>query len=303
MSTNAVQARAQQDQGMKDIRDMLNAASDRIGRALPKHLTPERMITVASTLIYRTPKLQLCIPNTIYAGVIRASSLGLDLEPRMCEAYLIPRYSTKLKAQECHFQLGFQGVRKLATNSGQVRFMQSELVFEGDEFEFWRSPAVHLFHRPRFGKDRGKVIVAYSYAKLASGEDHVEVMDALEIDLIRDRVKATNRGADGEDRSSPWDTDYGQMAAKTVTIRHGKSLPRSPELAVAIAWDSEAFADDEGASSQGRVVSVKRGRGLTALQSRTTEAASGETAFEPGVATPIYSEADEAALIPSDDDE
>ncbi len=48
-----------------NIKTVLEQAVGRLRSVLPRHLTPERQIQVASTLVYRTPQLQKCTRDTI----------------------------------------------------------------------------------------------------------------------------------------------------------------------------------------------------------------------------------------------
>jgi recombination protein RecT len=256
---------------------------DRIGAALPRHLTPERMMQVVSMLTFRTPKLADCDRGSLIASVIQASALGLDLTPSLCEAYLIPRWNKNARVLECQFQPGYQGLTKLARQSGEVAFIQANLVRAGDEFQVFYDPELRFVHRPHFGADSGPATHVYGRARLRSGDWLIEVMTAAEVEAIRGRSQAADSG--------PWVTDWNEMAKKTVIKRLCKALPRSTELAEAIDADNADYALE--APSRARPAGRALGNaGVLAALGAPDE----EPAFAEGTSGQITTEADEQAF-------
>lgn len=229
-----------------------DAAVERVAKVAPKHLTPERIVQVASTLVYRTPALQKCDPNSILSAVIQAAELGLDISPAMGEAYLIPRWNAKAGVTECQFQPGYKGLIKLARQSGQVALLQARLVREGERFEYRYTPDLEFLHEPHVTGD-APVVAVYAYAKLASGDTVIEVMTVEEVEAIRQRAQAG--------KSGPWVTDWNEMAKKTVLKRICKSLPRSLDLARAIEADDSDYTPTTVVSAPPRAI----GRGVRGL--------------------------------------
>src|ERR1051325_4467360 len=72
------------------LKDLLTRYKEQIAMALPRHLTPERMIRVALTAVSRSQKLQECNPATVAGCVVQASILGLEPDGILGEAYLVP---------------------------------------------------------------------------------------------------------------------------------------------------------------------------------------------------------------------
>lgn len=224
------------------MKDALAKAQDRLVAVLPKHLTPERMAALVSTMMFRNPKLQECDQNSILSAVMLASSLGLDLAPSLQEAFLIPRWNGQARILECQFQPGYQGLRKLAMNSGLLRLIETDVIREGDHFVYRRTPDLVFEHEPVLGS-RTPIIGAWSMARLATGELSVEVMSRDQIEeLAHHRSEGYKRAQDkNETERGPWVTDYAEMCRKTVLKRHCKSLPRSIELAQAISADDREY--------------------------------------------------------------
>lgn len=255
------------------MKDTLLQARDRLEAVLPRHLTPERMATLVSTMMFRTPKLQECDSGSILAAVVQASSLGLELLPSLCEAFLIPRWNSQAKCMECQFQPGYQGLRKLAMNSGKLALLEARIVRQDDEFAVDYDPDLRFLHRPALGSD-APIVAVYSFAKLANGERSVEVMTTDQVEEIHRRGEGYRNAIKyGEPEKGPWVTDWSEMARKTVLKRHTKSLPRSVELAEAIYADDAEYRDrpaidaraiPEGATASARLAATLKRQSLPA---------------------------------------
>jgi recombination protein RecT len=80
--------------------------------------------------------------------------------------------------------------------------------------------------------DPGKSIAYYAVVTMADGEKVFDVMSRDQVDAIKKRSKAVQGG-----KPTPWDTDYEEMAKKTVFKRLAKLLPLSPDVAIAFSAD------------------------------------------------------------------
>jgi recombination protein RecT len=58
---------------------MLEQFKGEIARALPKHLSPDRMVRIALTAFRMNPKLAQTDPRSVFAAVIQSSQLGLEV--------------------------------------------------------------------------------------------------------------------------------------------------------------------------------------------------------------------------------
>src|SRR3954447_8441224 len=120
---------------------------ERIMKSLPRHLTPERWISVLLNVNSGDSKLQKCDPRTIVRAALQGAVLGLDFNKTLREAYLIPRSHEKpgpdgkpLRDQqgriitfwEATFMPGYAGLRKLVMNGGEVVNVRSSLVYESE---------------------------------------------------------------------------------------------------------------------------------------------------------------------------
>jgi recombination protein RecT len=207
--------------------------------ALPRHMTPDRMVRIALTELRKTPKLQECEPISVIGAIVQCAQLGLEPGNSLGHAWLIPYYNTKAGKYQCQFQIGYRGMIDLARRSGQVISIFASEVCENDLFEFEYGLEQKLRHVP-CRTSRGHVIYYYAVAHLKDGGHQFVVMSHHEVDTIRKQSKAASSG--------PWVTHPDEMGKKTVIRRLFKYLPVSIEMQQAITHDErgeigEAYTD------------------------------------------------------------
>ena len=83
-----------------------------LAAALPRHLNPDRMIRLAMTAFSQNQKLAECDPGSIFASVIVASQLGLEIGIDG-QGYLVP-YKGKAT-----FVPGWKGYVDLISRAGR----------------------------------------------------------------------------------------------------------------------------------------------------------------------------------------
>lgn len=281
------------------LKRLLAASHDKMLAVLPKHLTAEKITQVVSTLVFKTPKLQECNELSIVSSVLEACELGLELSPKMCEAYLVPFWDSKRSETVCQLQIGYQGLQKLARQSNDIAYIHARIVHARDVFVVEFSPDLEFHHSPHFGPDRGAVTHVYAVAKLRTGDHVLEVMTVDEIEAIHQRSQSYQTAAKkGWKESGPWVTDWNEMGRKTVLKRLCKALPRSVELARAIELDNEGYV--EGVT----VVSSPphaHAPGLSRSQRLAHQLAGPEPEFREGTSGQIASEY-EPPELPADDE-
>lgn len=213
---------------------LLDQMKTEIARALPKHVTPDRMARVTLTALRTTKDLARCTPQSFLACVMTLSQLGLEPSNGLGFAWLIPRKNKKMGTIECTVIIGYQGLMELARRSGQIRSISATAVYEGDEYEVRYGLHPDVTHRPNWAAPRtpAKLVGAYAVARVRDSDDPIFVfVPRLEIEAAR------KRGASGAGVSTPWDTDYEAMALKTAVRRLFRWLPKSVEMAIASVAD------------------------------------------------------------------
>lgn len=204
----------------RDIRSLLKSESvkQQIALALPKHLTPDRMMRVALTAVNRNPKLLGCTPESLLSGLMLCSQVGLEPDGR--NAHLIPY------GDLCQVIFDWKGLVALARRNGVNA--TAKLVCENDVFEVQEddgSGKSSVNHRIDYTQDRGEIFAVYSRAVIDGVVDY-EIMTRAEVEYIR---QTYSRAKDAD----AWKKSWGEMAKKTVIRRHSKRWPLDPDAAAA----------------------------------------------------------------------
>lgn len=223
------------------LRQFIEAKSvrDQIAMALPSHMSAERVIRQAMTLVQTTPGLIECTQPSILRGIIRASELGLELSGPLGQAWLIPRWNGKLKCKEATFQIGYKGAVNLAFRSGLVLSITPRVAREGDEFAFYYGTRHEIAHHP-IAPAEAPVTHYYAMAKLVGGGHDFDVWSKDQVLAHRQRHSPAPQG---KPDYSAWATSFDAMACKTVLCALARRLPVSVEFQHALAEDAEAVDD------------------------------------------------------------
>ena len=244
-----------QRQKSKPIEELIEKSLTELGKAVPAHLSAERLVRIALTTIRLNPKLSECTPQSFLGALFQSAQLGL--EPNVeGQAYLSPYNNTKYvdgkktKIMECQFQIGYKGYIELFYRHGSASSIDMHAVYENDIFEYSYGTDSYLKHIPKL-KDRGEVIAYYAVAKLRNGGSLFKVMSREEclehgkshsktyITAVYDEAaKKYVKCEPHFDENSPWIKDEPAMCKKTVLIQLAKLAPKSIELQKALAMDN-----------------------------------------------------------------
>ncbi len=202
--------------------------------ALPKAMTPERLVRVVTTECRKTPALLNCNPESFLGAVLQCAQLGLEPGGALGHCYLLPFGNGKAKDGRPNAQLiiGYRGMIDLARRSGQIVSICAYTVHEKDHFVWRLGLDPDIEHVPSPEADRGPMTYVYAVAKLKGGGVQFEVMSRAEVEKVRKQSKAGSSG--------PWVTHFDEMAKKTVIRRLFKYLPVSIEAARAVEVDERA---------------------------------------------------------------
>jgi recombination protein RecT len=222
---------------MQTVRSLVERQIPEIKRAVPRGIDPQRFARVALTTFQNVPALLDCTPASLMGAMMQAAAWGLELDPVLGMAYLVPY------RERCQLIIGYQGLIELARRSGEVRNVMARAVYERDKFTYRFGLDETLEHVPHPGEDAGPLVYVYAIAYLSNTLDIgrngtpvqgkvFDVMSIAEVEKIRERSAAKNSG--------PWKSDYEAMAKKTVIRRLCKYLPKSVELASALNLDEQA---------------------------------------------------------------
>lgn len=220
------------------IADYLMSKQKAIAQIAPKYLDSERMIRLALGAVSRNPRLLQCSPRSWLMSLMDCAYYGLEPNPVLGLAYLIPYQNNKLQGRpyEVQFMAGYKGLVLLATDGdlAPLSDVEARLVREGEEFEETPEDAMKPFrHRPRYDLDvDAPIIGAYAVGwRSPALRPKFRFMPKQEIDSRRARSKAKNSG--------PWVSDYNAMAMKTAIRGMLSHLGMRPGSKIGVLLDQE----------------------------------------------------------------
>lgn len=204
------------------ISDLITSQQKQLEMALPRHMSGDKFVRMAITEIRKNPKLGECDAVSLLGSFIQAAQLGLEFNG-MGEAYLVPygKAATLIP--------GYIGLVKLVRNSGMVRKIIYEVVYERDHFDWSLGLNPKLEHLPSEASDRGPMTHVYAAAHIKGGGSEFKVMSRSQIEAHRDKFAK-------KPKFGPWawETNFEAMALKTVIKQLVKLLPKNSEINVAM---------------------------------------------------------------------
>lgn len=237
--TIAQATQQQDDQPPPTLTQLVNRMAPEIQRALPDHLSGERIARLALTEIRKSEiakakgiskqSLAECDPMSFVGALLTAAAYGVEVGTP--EAYLVPY------KRECTLIIGYQGYTKLFWQHPQAAALDAFAVYSKDEFDYAYGLDPFLRHKPARG-DRGEIILYYAAVSLSTGGRHFEVFTPEEIKALRGGKVGGNGGIPDPMR---W------MERKTAIRQVLKPMPKSVQLAGAVDADerpgSELYLD------------------------------------------------------------
>jgi recombination protein RecT len=236
------QALAKTKKQPQTLKDFVIAMESQIAKALPSVMTPERFTRIALTALSSNPKLAECERNSFLGGLMQAAQLGLEPNTPLGQAYLIPFRNNKKGIMECQFQIGYKGLIDLCYRSGEMTSVYAHVVYENDEFDYEFGLDQKLFHKPA-RTNRGNPIYYYAVWKLKNGGYGFSVWSVEDVEAhARKYSQAYNSS------SSPWKTEFDEMAKKTVLKATLKYAPIKTDFIINATQRDEAIlttSDDD----------------------------------------------------------
>ena len=226
---NAIQAAqsAQISKKPTTMQDYIKKMQGEIAKALPSVLTPERFTRITLSALSTNAKLAETTPKSFLGAMMTAAQLGLEPNTPLGQAYLIPFRNHGVL--ECQFQLGYKGLIDLAYRSGDVSTIQAHTVYANDEFEYELGLEPKLRHVPA-KSDRGDPVFFYAVFRTKDGGYGFDVMS---VDDVRAHAKKYSKAYG----NGPWQTNFEEMAKKTVLKRVLKYAPLKTDFVRGLSAD------------------------------------------------------------------
>lgn len=221
------------------VQDVIASMKGQISQALPKHLTADRMIQMATSLIVKNPKLAECSAASLVGAVMQASILGFRPVEQLGECYFVP-YGGVVQ-----FQIGYKGFITLARRSGELKNIYAEVVHEGDKFEVEFGLEPKLVHIPRMDNENAKLTHVYAVSRYKDDGYNFMVLTASQVEKLRKR-NPMQKGAP----SGSWATDYDAMAKAKVIKQLAKYMPLSVDFMNATLSDEAVITDKAFSNDQ-----------------------------------------------------
>ncbi|WP_237388030.1 recombinase RecT [Xenorhabdus sp. Sc-CR9] len=170
-------------------------------------------------------------PVSARSAVMNIAAIGISLNPAQKLAYLVPR-----NKGVC-LDISYMGLMHIAQQSGAIRWCQSSIVRQNDNFHLTSIDTApkHEYNAFATQQQRGEIVGAYTVVKTEDGDYLTHTMAIADIYAIRDRSTAWQAWI-SKKKSCPWVTDEEQMILKTVVKQAAKYWPRRERLDAAIDY-------------------------------------------------------------------
>lgn len=198
-----------------------------IRKALPSVLTPERFTRITLSALSSNPRLQECTPQSFLGAMMTAAQLGVEPNTPLGQAYLIPFKNHGV--METQFQLGYKGMIDLAYRSGEISTIQAHVVYANDRFSYSFGLNPTLEHIPATA-DRGEPTHVYAVFRTKDGGFGYDVMS---MDDVRQHARKYSKSYG----NGPWQTNFEEMAKKTVLKRVLKYAPLKSDFVRQLSTD------------------------------------------------------------------
>ena len=269
---------------VQEVRTAIEKMAPQFKAALPGHVSVEKFVRVTLTAVQTNPQLLEADRRTLFAAATKAAQMGLLPDGR--EGAIV---TFKGQAQ---WMPMVAGIMKLVRNSGEISTWSVQAVYENDTFDFCLGDEEHITHKPALA-NRGKIIAVYSIVTMKDGEKSREVMSVEDVNAIRARSRSGGSG--------PWQTDYAEMAKKTVVRRHSKRLPLSTDIDGVVHEDDELFMPPTEAEQPASAPAQPEQAASTKRPSRLQKVAAQAPAHDGPAFPPMMADDDGVIDVPHTD--
>jgi recombination protein RecT len=214
-------------------------------------LSVDRLAKCAAVAIQNDPKLLNCTRSSLGLALIEAGQSGLEPSGILGQAYIVP-FKNARGQSIAKFMPGYRGLIDLARRSGEIKTIESRVVYDGDDFRFALGLNQKLLHEPNLEdteREEKMITHAYAIARLTNGGLIFEVMSRAQIEKIRQKSPAKNSG--------PWVDHYPEMCRKTVLKRLWKYLPSSYEAQAVVDYDNRIEAGEDARLTDDHLVEIE----------------------------------------------
>lgn len=195
--------------------------------------------------------LQGCDSQAIIAECLKAAQLNLPIINSLGYAYIVPYKGVPT------FTIGWRGMVQLAQNTGKYRYINADVVYEGEEVDFDRLSGTIEITGTRTSD---KAIGYFAYIQLLNGFEKTVYMTREQMEAYKDRYAAAKK-KDGT-IVGPWVDNFDAMAKKTVlkkVLKYGPASTQMTEVEDNEVRSAQAVAQNQinASANTGDVIDVQ----------------------------------------------
>src|SRR5204863_228382 len=170
------------------ISQAMDERQDQLAAFLPTQRHIERFKRVVIQSLAKNPDLLEASKGSLIAAAFEAARLGLEPSGAIGGAHLV-RYG-----KTAQLIVDYRGLVELARRSDEILSIAARVVHEGESFKVHYGSQAGIEHEFDLSASTHPVIAVYAIAKLRGGGEQFDVMTTAEIDAIRAKSAAGNKG-------------------------------------------------------------------------------------------------------------
>lgn len=255
--TEVIGGEVDQADGPVTLREQLEKMLPEVERAVGRSEIAQRIIRVGLTEVRRNPKLAAVPVTSILGCVMQSAQLRLDPGAPLGHCWYVPVWNKKVSGEVAEWWLGYTGMVELTRRTGTIGTVATAVVREGDTFDASIGSQGGLVHRVDWRAtedDRGDIYAAYCYVRHINGGEDWMVLNLDDIHRARAASSAWTYAESQGWTSTPWHTNFPEMARKTAVRRLWPYLPSSTEIHDAARADEQALSWDPARAERGVVI-------------------------------------------------
>ena len=159
----------------------LEKMADKFREALPPTMDESKFISVLKLTLNKNPKLLQADKNSLLQTFMSAAKDGLYLDGKESAAV---QYG-----QSVQYIPMVEGVIKVLHNSGLIKTLCAEVVYENDLFDYELGTKQHITHKPLITGDRGKPVCVYAIAVTSNDGQYIEIMNMDDVNKCKQQAK------------------------------------------------------------------------------------------------------------------
>lgn len=196
----------------------------------------------AYSLCRSKPRLLKCERQSLLLAFAEVAELGLSLNPRLGEAYLIPRWNKTIRREVVNVQTGYHGLLKIVNRGPGIDSIHVDVVRKGDKWiERGGTDPCIVHERPLEGVDESDEGILAAYAVVwvrGSARPYTAVVRRPKI------LEAADMSGDKDGWSNTWTNHFTAMARKTALRRVANIVPGCSDTIEAVKVEDARAAGE-----------------------------------------------------------